>query len=93
VGVTDKDRFEFVSRLHADEVNFWQPSGSREFRALQPGEPFPFKLHSPDSFIVGGGSYSALPASLAWDAFGGKTGSALSQSSTSHPVGKAQCPH
>ena len=77
MGVTDKDWFEFVSRLHADEVNFWQPSGSREFRALQPGEPFLFKLHSPDNFIVGGGNfvrYSALPASLAWDAFGGKNG-------------------
>lgn len=77
MGVTDKDWFESVSRLHADEVNFWQPSGSREFRALQPGEPFLFKLHSPDNFIVGGGHfvrYSALPASLAWDAFGAKNG-------------------
>lgn len=77
MGVTDKDWFEFVSRQHADEVNFWQPSGSREFRALQPGEPFLFKLHSPDNFIVGGGyfvRYSALPVSLAWDAFGAKNG-------------------
>jgi putative restriction endonuclease len=58
-------------------VNFWQPSGSRGFRALQPGEPFLFKLHSPDNFIVGGGHfvrYSALPTSLAWDAFGVKNG-------------------
>jgi putative restriction endonuclease len=56
----------------ADEVNFWQPSSFREFRVLQPGEPFLFKLHSPFNFIVGGGffvRYSALPASLAWDAF------------------------
>lgn len=77
MGVTDTDRFESVSRLHADEVNFWQSSGSREFRALRPGEPFLFKLHSPDNFIVGGGHfvrYSALPASLAWDAFGAKNG-------------------
>jgi HNH endonuclease len=77
VGVTDKDWFESVGRLYADEVNFWQPSGSREFRALLPGEPFLFKLHSPDNFIVGGGyfvRYSALPASLAWDAFGVKNG-------------------
>jgi putative restriction endonuclease len=77
VAITDKNWFESVSRLHADEVNFWQPSGSREFRALRPGEPFLFKLHSPDNFIVGGGHfvrYSALPASLAWDAFGAKNG-------------------
>ena len=77
VGVTDKDWFQFLSRLAPDEVNFWQPSGSRLFRALQPGEPFLFKLHSPDNFIVGGGHfvrYSALPTSLAWDAFGQKNG-------------------
>ena len=77
VGVTDKDWFQFLSRINPDEVNFWQPSGSRMFRALQPGEPFLFKLHSPDNFIVGGGHfvrYSTLPASLAWDAFGLKNG-------------------
>jgi hypothetical protein len=26
-------------------VNFWQPSGGRGFRVLQPLEPFFFKLH------------------------------------------------
>lgn len=44
---------------------------------MQAGEPFLFKLHSPNNFIVGGGlfvSYSALPASLAWEAFGEKNG-------------------
>jgi putative restriction endonuclease len=77
VGVTDKDWFQFLSSISADEVNFWQPSGSRIFRALQPGEPFLFKLHSPDNFVVGGGHfvrYSALPTSLAWEAFGPKNG-------------------
>jgi putative restriction endonuclease len=70
VGVTDKNWFEYLMRLGPDEVNFWQPSGTRNFRVLQPGEPFLFKLHSPYNFIVGGGyfvRYSALPASLAWD--------------------------
>ncbi len=42
VGVTDKDWLQYLSRIDADEVNFWQPSGSRAFRALQPGEPFLF---------------------------------------------------
>ena len=72
VGVTDGDWFRFLMERTPEEVNFWQPSGSREFRVLQPGEPFLFKLHSPYNFIVGGGffvRYSALPASLAWDAF------------------------
>jgi putative restriction endonuclease len=63
--------------LSPDEVNFWQPSGSKTFRALQSGEPFLFKLHAPHNYIVGGGffvRYSALPASLAWEAFQRKNG-------------------
>src|ERR1700687_5502033 len=77
VGVTDKNWYEHLIRLAPEEVNFWQPSGSRTFRVLQPGEPFLFKLHSPENFIVGGGffvRYSVLPASLAWEAFEGKNG-------------------
>lgn len=77
VGVTDKNWFELLSVLRPDEVNFWQPSGSRTFRVLRSGEPFLFKLHAPDNYIVGGGffvRYSALPASLAWDAFREKNG-------------------
>ena len=46
VAVTDKDWYRFLAqRPHLDEVNFWQPGGSREFRTLTPGEPFLFKLH------------------------------------------------
>jgi putative restriction endonuclease len=77
VGVTDADWYDRLSQLVPDEVNFWQPSGSRFFRVLQAGELFLFKLHAPQNFIVGGGRfvrYSALPASLAWDAFGDKNG-------------------
>lgn len=77
VGVTDKEWFDFLSRRLPDEVNFWQPSGGRNFRVLQPGEPFLFKLHSPNNFIVGGGHfvrYSPLPSSLAWEAFEQKNG-------------------
>lgn len=77
IGVTDKDWFEYLTLLRPDEVNFWQPSGSRNFRVLEPGEPFLFKLHSPNNYIVGGGffvRYSALPTSLAWDAFERKNG-------------------
>lgn len=77
VGITDDDWFEYLRASNADEVNFWQPSGGQAFRALSPGEPFLFKLHSPMNFIVGGGFYvrsSALPVSLAWEAFGEKNG-------------------
>ena len=44
---------------------------------LDAGALFLFKLHSPRNFVVGGGfyvRYSALPARLAWDAFGDKNG-------------------
>jgi putative restriction endonuclease len=78
VGVTDYDWYGFLSaRPGIDEVNFWQPSGGREFKALQPGDLFLFKLHSPRNFIVGGGVFahwSSLPVSLAWEAFGEKNG-------------------
>lgn len=77
IGVTDKNWFDHLARISPDEVNFWQPSGARTFRVLQPGEPFLFKLHSPNNFIVGGGffvRYSPLPTSLAWEAFQQKNG-------------------
>lgn len=77
IGVTDEGWFNYLRERKPDEVNFWQPSGSREFRVLTVGEPFLFKLHSPKNYIVGGGffiRYSALPCSLAWQAFGDKNG-------------------
>jgi putative restriction endonuclease len=79
IGITDEDWYAFLSERQSviDEVNFWQPSGNRTFRALTLGELFLFKLHSPHHFIVGGGlfaHFSILPVSLAWDAFQGKNG-------------------
>ena len=65
VGITDRDWFELLSSLpQLDEVNFWQPSGKQQFRALAPGELFLFKLHSPDNFIVGGGDLGYLGSNL-----------------------------
>ena len=78
VGVTDIDWFTHLSQLQTiDEVNFWQPGGNRLFKALNPGELFLFKLHSPNDYIVGGGFYahsSLLPVSLAWETFGQSNG-------------------
>jgi putative restriction endonuclease len=74
VGVTDGDWFEVLaSQTSLDEVNFWQPGGSKRFSAIAPGELFLWKLHSPLNFIVGGGIFahaSRLPVSIAWEAFG-----------------------
>jgi putative restriction endonuclease len=78
VGITDYDWFDFLRSFpQLDEVNFWQPSGNRLFKALNPGELFLFKLHSPHDYIVGGGIYahsSLLPISLAWESFGVSNG-------------------
>jgi putative restriction endonuclease len=75
VAVTDNDWFKFLSsQPHLDEVNFWQPSGSSTFRALNPGELFLFKLHSPYDYIVGGGFFAAStndwPINTVWEMFG-----------------------
>jgi putative restriction endonuclease len=78
IGVTDNDWFRFLrSQSGIDEVNFWQPSGGTQFRALTPGQPFLFKLHYPENFIVGGGffaHFSLVPARLAWESFDIKNG-------------------
>jgi len=73
VGVTDKAWFDHLAARAPEEVNFWQPSGRTGFRAIPPGAPFLFKLHAPHHAIAGGGWFvrsTALPASLAWQAFG-----------------------
>jgi len=82
-GVTDQDWFDFLrAQPGIDEVNFWQPSPSAEFRILSKGDLFLFKLHrsartQDRDLIAGGGvfvSYSVLPISLAWEAFEHRNG-------------------
>jgi hypothetical protein len=78
VAITDGNWFDALRRLPSvDEVNFWQPSPGGAFAALQPGEPFLFKLHSPVDRIVGGGFYAPyerMQISVVWEAFGVKNG-------------------
>jgi HNH endonuclease len=80
VGVTDNSWYRFLAaRPEMTEVNFWQPSGAREFRVLAPGEPFFFKTHYPDNRLVGGGFFSdsaRLRVSEAWELFGEANGAA-----------------
>ena len=80
VGVTDNDWYDFLSREpELDEVNFWQPGGKTQFKALELGQPFLFKLKAPRNVIAGGGffSYSSImPLGLAWAAFERKNGTA-----------------
>lgn len=73
VGVTDPDWFKTLKEAKCEEVNFWKPGGKTNFRAIDEGSLFLFKLHSPYDYIVGGGlflKFSILPSSLAWEAFG-----------------------
>jgi len=73
IGITDDDWFFSLKKSNCDEVNFWKPGGKTNFKALDEGDLFLFKLHSPRDYIVGGGfflKYSILPSSLAWEAFG-----------------------
>ncbi len=78
IAVTDENWYRFLaSQPDVDEVNFWQPGGSIKFQALQPGEPFLFKLHYPKNRIVGGGFFVRwvrLPVGLAWETFQEKNG-------------------
>jgi len=77
VGVTDNSWFKFLADREAEEANFWRPKDTSQFRVLQPGGLFLFKLHSPHNFIVGGGHFvhhSVVPLSLAWESFGEANG-------------------
>ena len=77
VGVTNNSWFKFLSEKHPDEVNFWHPKSTRQFRAIQEGGLFLFKLHNPYNYIAGGAFFlrhTILPLSLAWDAFSEKNG-------------------
>lgn len=78
VGVTDSDWYRFLAaRPDMTEVNFWQPSGGREFRVLVPNEPFFFKTHHPHNRVVGGGffeGWARMPVSEAWERFGEANG-------------------
>lgn len=73
VGVTDWSWYQFLaSQPQLDEVNFWQPGGSRPFTRLATGELFLFKLKAPRNVIAGGGVFvhsTLLPLNLAWETF------------------------
>ncbi len=78
VANTDFDWFTFLAaRQPLEEVNFWQPSGGDAFRALDPGEPFFFRLKKPHYAIAGFGLFArheVVTAKLAWEAFGERNG-------------------
>lgn len=80
LGITDTNWFKFL-RAKKDQIgryiNFWTP-GTKNFKAIKPGELFIFKLHAEKSKgengeIVGGAyfdGFEQMSVSEAWDRFG-----------------------
>ena len=77
VAPTDHGWYQFfLARSDVEEVNFWRPGGLA-FHALQPGEPFFFKLKAPHDGIGGFGlfaRFAQLPVWRAWEVFGEENG-------------------
>ena len=64
IGVTDNNWYENLKNGDCDEINFWRPGGRTQFKALNVGDMFLFKLHNPLNYLVGGGfflNFSLLP--------------------------------
>lgn len=77
LGVTDNNWYQYLSKINPEDINFWQPGGSTNFKVLQQGAPLLFKLKAPYNVIGGVGFFSSqtfLPLSIAWDVFGERNG-------------------
>jgi len=77
LGVTDNSWFNYLRHINPEDVNFWQPGGSVNFKSLTSNAPFLFKLKYPMNAIGGVGFFSShtfLPISVAWDTFGDRNG-------------------
>lgn len=77
LGVTDNSWYRYLSRINPEDINFWQPSGSVNFKVLNSGAPFLFKLKKPLNAIGGIGFFSShtfLPIAIAWDTFHNRNG-------------------
>lgn len=77
LGVTDNNWYNYLSKINPEDINFWQPGGTVNFRVLTSGAPFLFKLKSPLNAIGGIGFFSShtfLPITIAWDTFRNRNG-------------------
>lgn len=77
VGITDADWFRYLRQRRAEEMNFWRPRATTQFKILEANELFLFKSRYPENKIVGGAFFvrhSTLPLDLAWKAFGEANG-------------------
>lgn len=77
LGVTDNKWYNYLRGINPEDVNFWQPGGSVNFKAIPQGAPFLFKLKHPLNAIGGVGFFSShtfLPITVAWDTFKERNG-------------------
>jgi len=77
IGITDTEWFRYLRSNNADEMNFWRPRATSQFKALAPGGLFLFKSKYPHHRIVGGAFFvrhTTLNLDLAWKAFGTANG-------------------
>ncbi len=77
IGITEQEWYENLKDTDFNEINFWKLAGNFNFKALDQGDMFLFKLHSPNNYIVGGGFfelYDILPSFTVWDIFKEKNG-------------------
>jgi putative restriction endonuclease len=78
IGNTDLDWYQYLKSINPEDVNFWQPGGLANFKAIPKGSPFLLKLKSPINKIAGIGffsSHSILPINFAWEIFQNRNGS------------------
>jgi putative restriction endonuclease len=47
VGITDPGWFQYLKDHQADEMNFWRPRSTGNFRVLEPGELFSLSQNTP----------------------------------------------
>ncbi len=81
IALTDKRWFDYLS-IQAidgvvDEVNFWQPKGTKPMRRMEPGTPVFFRLKKPHHALVGYGFFAhfqVVPVEEAWNLFGWRNG-------------------
>ena len=91
VGITDTNWMNFIKRKQAageigNHINFWTP-GNQNFKAIQPGNLFVFKLHcnsvkGEKGEIVGAGYYvgfEKMSFERAWQRFGFGNGAETKQ--------------
>ncbi|MFM9073685.1 MAG: HNH endonuclease [Cyanobium sp.] len=77
VGITDADWLRYLRQQNAEEMNFWRPKATTQFKILEANELFLFKSRFPENKIGGGAFFvrhSMLPLELAWKAFGEANG-------------------